>query len=132
MRNTQTTLLYRWFDEVWNSGDKNAIDILLAPDLEIHGLVMQPGQTGAEGFKSFYDSFKSEFHNIVVNVEDSISEDDVQAVRTTVNATHTTSNKDVAFTGICMARIEDGKIAEAWNNFDFLEMYQQLGQSLKA
>ena len=132
MRNTQTTLLYRWFDEVWNSGDKNAIDILLAPDLEIHGLVMQPGQKGAEGFKSFYDSFKSEFHNIVVNVEDSISEDDVQAVRTTVNATHTASNKDVAFTGICMARIENGKIAEAWNNFDFLEMYQQLGQSLKA
>ena len=132
MRNTQSTLLYRWFDEVWNNGDKNAIDQILAADLEVHGLVMEPGQKGAEGFKTFYENFRKEFHNIVVNVEDSISEDDVQAVRATVNATHTASNKNVNFSGMCMARIEDGKIAEAWNNFDFLEMYQQLGQNLTA
>jgi predicted ester cyclase len=31
---------------------------------------------------------------------------------------------------MCIARIENGKIAEAWNNFDFLSMYQQLGMQL--
>jgi predicted ester cyclase len=32
----------------------------------------------------------------------------------------------LSFTGMTMARIQDGKIAEAWNNFDFLSMYQQM------
>ena len=35
-----------------------------------------------------------------------------------------------SFTGMCIARIKDGKIAEGWNNFDFLSMYQQLGMQL--
>jgi hypothetical protein len=26
-----------------------------------------------------------------------------------------------------IARISEGKIAEAWNNFDFMAMFQQLG-----
>jgi predicted ester cyclase len=53
------------------------------------------------------------------------------------NATHTgpglttsPTNKAANITGICIARIEDGKIAEGWNNFDFLSMYQQLGMTL--
>jgi len=27
-------------------------------------------------------------------------------------------------------RIQDGKIAEAWNQYDFLRMYQQAGYAL--
>jgi len=33
----------------------------------------------------------------------------------------------VTFTGISIARIEDGKIAEIWENYDALGMIQQLG-----
>jgi predicted ester cyclase len=29
--------------------------------------------------------------------------------------------------GMCIVRIEHGKIVEAWNNFDFMRLYQQLG-----
>ena len=29
----------------------------------------------------------------------------------------------VDFIGICFAYIRDGRIAEAWNNFDFLSLY---------
>jgi predicted ester cyclase len=132
MRNVQSTLLYRWFNEVWNRDDKNAIDALLTDSSKVHGLVGNAPAEGTAGFKAFYDNFKSQFHNIQIEVEDSISEDDVQAARTTVNATHTSTNKNVRFTGICMVRIENGKIAEAWNNYDFLGMYQQLGQNLTA
>jgi len=31
------------------------------------------------------------------------------------------------FTGIAIVRVKDGKIIEAWNNFDFMKMYKQLG-----
>jgi predicted ester cyclase len=28
---------------------------------------------------------------------------------------------------MAITRIRDGKIVEAWNNFDFMKMYKQLG-----
>jgi len=34
---------------------------------------------------------------------------------------------DVDFWGISMITVEDGRIAEAWNCFDMLCMYQQIG-----
>jgi predicted ester cyclase len=33
----------------------------------------------------------------------------------------------VEFDGIAIVRIEDGMIVDAWNNFDFMKMYQQVG-----
>jgi predicted ester cyclase len=37
------------------------------------------------------------------------------------------SNSPVEFTGISIVRIRDGQIVEAWNNFDFMSMNQQIG-----
>jgi predicted ester cyclase len=33
----------------------------------------------------------------------------------------------VEFSGITIIRVKDGQIVEAWNNFDFMKMNQQLG-----
>jgi predicted ester cyclase len=33
----------------------------------------------------------------------------------------------VDFWGMCMLKVEDGKIVEGWNCFDMLSMYQQIG-----
>jgi predicted ester cyclase len=33
----------------------------------------------------------------------------------------------VEFTGITIVRIENGKIVEAWNNFDFMVLHRQVG-----
>ena len=130
MRNVQSTLLYQWFDEVWNKNDENAIDKLMTNDSRAHGIVTEDQPRGAEGFKLFFKDFNSQFHNIKIDVEDVISQDDMESARTTVNAIHTESKKAVIFSGICMVRVADGKIAEAWNNYDFLNLYQQLGQKL--
>ena len=37
------------------------------------------------------------------------------------------TQKRVQFTGMGFVRIVDGKLVEAWNNFDQLGMFQQLG-----
>ena len=130
MRNPQSTLLYKWFDEVWNNGDESAIDKLMAHDAKANGILTEEQPKGAEGFKLFFNDFRSQFHNIKIDIEDVVSQDDIETARTTVSAVHTASGKEVKFSGMCMAKIEGGKIAEAWNNYDFLNMYQQLGQQL--
>ena len=130
MRNVTSTVLNKWFNEVWNSGNESAIDELMTQDAEAHG-ILAPGQPkGPEGFKQFFHSFRNQFHNIKIDVEDVVSQDDVESARTVVHAVHTPTGKEVTFEGICMVRVEDGKIAEAWNSYDFLSMHQQLGQKL--
>ncbi|RYZ54317.1 MAG: hypothetical protein EOP49_05480, partial [Sphingobacteriales bacterium] len=74
--------------------------------------------------------FRSQYQNVQFSVDDVISQDDVESARTTVSAIHTATGKPVSFTGICMVRVANGKIAEAWNNYDFLSLYQQIGQKL--
>ena len=130
MRNAQSTLVYKWFDEVWNKNNENAIDNLMANESKHRGIMPEDQANGVDGFKVFFNDFRSQFHNIEVEVEDVISQDDIECARTTVTAIHTESKKAVKFSGMCMIKISEGKITEAWNNYDFLNLYQQLGQKL--
>jgi predicted ester cyclase len=130
MRNLQTTLLFKWFDKVWNKGDENAIDELMTPESNAKGILADDQPKGPAGFKIFFNDFRSQFHDIKIDVEDVLSQDDFEVARTSVSAVHTASGKPVTFSGMCMVKVDQGKIAEAWNNYDFLNMYQQLGQKL--
>ena len=130
MPNRKSTLTYRWFQEVWNNGRKEAIDELLDANGVIHGIegINVPGP---EGFKVFYDSFRHQFPKIHVEVEDTVSQDGYETSRCTVIATDA-NNQTVKFTGMTFLQVRDNKIVECWNNFDFLSMYQQLGFKLAA
>jgi predicted ester cyclase len=59
-------------------------------------------------------------------VEDAVSEGDHETSRCTVRATNA-NDQTVTFSGMTFLRVKNNKIVEAWNNFDFLSMYQQLG-----
>ena len=130
----------RWFEEVWNKGREEAIDEMFAEDGVAYGLADETGAPlrGASGFKPFFRNFRGAFPDIEVTVEDTIAEGDRVAARCTVRATHAgdtlgmaATQKPMEITGICIVRISDGKIVEAWNNFDFMSMFQQLGASQK-
>jgi ketosteroid isomerase-like protein len=130
MREISKTFSYKWMQEVWNQGRRESIDELLNTDIVAHGLNQVP-MFGIEDFKKYYDEFQKNFTNIFITVRDVISEDDMESVNCNVKATHIESGKEVNFSGQCMLRIRDGKISEAWNNFDFFGMYSQLGYTLK-
>ncbi|MEP6635522.1 MAG: ester cyclase [Acidobacteriota bacterium] len=136
MSDENKALLRRWFEEVWNKGREGAIDEMFAVDGIAHGLADEGGQPlkGAAGFKPFFRKFRSAFPDIEVIVEDVISEGDKVAARCTVRGKHQSDTLGFAATqrpmeisGIAMTRIRDGRIVEAWNNFDFMSMFQQLG-----
>jgi predicted ester cyclase len=89
---------------------------------------------GPVDFKPFHARFRGAFPDIDVIVEDTIAEGDMVVARCSVRGRHTgdqlgvaASNAPVEFTGIAIARVKDGKIVEAWNNFDFLRMNKQIG-----
>ncbi len=129
-------ILRRWFEEVWNKGREEAIDEMLAEDGIAHGLVDENGEElrGPVNFKPFFRKFRGAFPNIEVVIEDCICEGDKAAARCTVRGHHTgdslgvaATNKGVEFNGLCIVQVKDGKIVEAWNNFDFASLNQQIG-----
>ena len=136
MSQTSKDLFQRWFTEVWNKARPEAIDEMLTADAAIHGLD-DPGGTPIstpELFREFHKQFCGAFPGIVVTVEDMVAEGDKVAGRCSVRAKHSgdhlgiaATNADVAITGMAFIRVQDGKIAEAWNNFDFLKLNRQLG-----
>jgi len=130
MPNKNSTLTYRWFQEVWNNGRKAAIDEMLDDNAIVHGIegINTPGP---EGFKIFYDSFKQQFPQVHVEVEDTICEAGYETSRCTVRATNA-NDQTVTFSGMTFLQVKNNKIVEAWNNFDFLSMYQQLGFKIAA
>lgn len=129
-------LLRRWFDEVWNKGRAEAIDEMFAADGVAHGLSDDPEHPirGGGGFKPFHQTFRGAFPDIEIVVEDMIAEGDKVVARCSVRGKHAgdnlgiaASNAPVEFTGIAIVQIRNGKIVEAWNNFDFMRMNKQIG-----
>ena len=136
MSEENKALIRRWFEEVWNKGREEAIDEMFAEDGIAHGLADEVGNPlrGPAGFKPFFRKFRAAFPDIEVVVEDTITEGDKIAARCTVRGKHQSDSLGFAatqqpmeITGMTIVRVRDGKIVEAWNNFDFMSMFQQLG-----
>ena len=129
-------LIRRWFEEVWNKGRADAIAEMMAEDAVAHGLSDDAAKPlrGPQGFLPFHAQFREAFPNIEVVVEDTIAEGDKVVARCSVRGKHVgdslgfkASGTQAEFDGITIVRIKDGKFIEAWNNFDFMKMYRQLG-----
>jgi steroid delta-isomerase-like uncharacterized protein len=126
------TLVQKWFEEVWNKGRASAIDEMLAGGALVHGLgadLSGPGE-----FKQFHAAYRNAFPDIALHVDEIVAEGDLVAARWSGSATHTGdglgvpgTGKPVHLTGMVIVRVEQGKIAEGWNNFDQFGMLQQLG-----
>ena len=136
MSEENKALMRRWFEEVWNQGREEAIPEMLAEEGIVHGLSDDPANPlrGPAGFLPFHTQFREAFPNIEVVVEDQLADGDLVATRCTVRGKHTgdslgfaATQSPVDFTGIAITRIKDGMIVKAWNNFDFMKMYRQLG-----
>ncbi len=130
------TFIQRWFEEVWNQKSEKAIDEMCAEDVIANGLTDAEGNTirGIEAYKNLHRAFVSAYPDIKITVEDTIAEGDKIAARCRVSGTHkgeglgvAPTHSPVEFTGMTFVKLKDGKIAEAWNEFDFMKMYSQVG-----
>ena len=131
-----STLVHEWFEHVWNQGQRDEIDRLMAPDAVVHGLKDDDGNPvhGSAGFKPMYDAFRQALPDLRIDVDDCLRDGDTIAFRCTVRGTHSgdglgvaATNQAVEFQGMGFIREENGQIVEAWNTFDFLDLYRQIG-----
>jgi steroid delta-isomerase-like uncharacterized protein len=129
------TVARRWFEEAWNQGSERAIDELSADRMIGHGI----GEGGSDAigrdhFRVFWRNLRTALPDLHVTVEDTITQGDKVAIRIVLEATHSgeglgvrPSNARVKIAGMVIARVVNGQIAEAWNNWDQLALLQQIG-----
>ena len=86
MPNKNSTLTYRWMQEVWNDDREDAIDEMMDANAVIHG-IEDIKEKGTPGFKQFFRNFKSQFTQLHIEVEDVVAQDDCETSRCVVNAT---------------------------------------------
>ena len=124
----------RRFWGVWEEGNIDLVDELLAPDYLNHTPASPDQPTGPEGVKGLVAMFRSAIPDLRVVVEDMIAEGEKVAVRYTLEGTHEGELFGVPPTGqrlsiksIAVERVSDGRIREHWRVTDSLDMMQQLG-----
>ena len=126
-------LARRFTDECWDRSDVGVLDELLAPNFVDHDPA--PGQgAGREGYKQMAAAFFGAFSDFRVRNEDVIAEGEKAMLRWTARGRHTAplmgipaTGRDVTLRGIDVIRVERGRIAERWGEFDLYGMLRQLG-----
>jgi steroid delta-isomerase-like uncharacterized protein len=123
----------RFYAEVWNGGNMDTADELIAGDFVDHAA--PPGvASGLAGAKQVFTLYRTAFPDLQLSVDDLIAEGDRVVARWSSSGTHQgelmgipPTGKQVKITGIDLFRFSGGKLAEHWGVFDQLAMLQQIG-----
>lgn len=130
-----TNLVKRYFEEVYNKGNLNAMDQFLASNLTIHDLALPNQKETLREYKEAQNSYKKAFPNRQAKIDDIFATEDKVAVRWSLQATHkgdfqdiSATNKNIKITGISLYQVRNGKITEIFQQWDRLGMLEQLGE----
>ncbi len=120
------------YDEILNKGNLDAFEELCAPNFVKHA-IPPSSDYGIEGSKQSVLMLRKAFPDIKYTVEDMIEDGDKLVARWSAQGTHKgefmgipPTGKQVAFTGIEIIRVKDGKAVEEWEELDRAGLMQQL------
>jgi steroid delta-isomerase-like uncharacterized protein len=127
-------LVSRIAADIWNRGDLEVVDEVMAADAPYHGPHMPNGLGDRESWRQAIAGYRGAFPDSHVTFDEFIVSGDTVVGRWRATGTHTgplpglpPTGKPIALGGITIYRIADGKIIEAWEQLDMLGMWQQLG-----
>jgi steroid delta-isomerase-like uncharacterized protein len=126
-------LARRYMTEIWDKGNMDAVDELLAPSYIDHN--PPPGlPADREGLKQSVTLFRTAFPDLKSTIEDLVAEGDKVVGRIVARGTHRgefqgipPTGKQVTVQGIFIGRVAGGKLMESWEQFDAAGLLQQLG-----
>lgn len=135
MADDNTALVRRFIEEMINGNQLSLADDLFTPDYVDHTPGAPPVPPGPAGMRETVNVFRTAFpRDMKYTIDDLFGAGDRVAVRWTASGTNTGSlmglpptGKHVSVSSVYIFRVEGGKLAEAWGDFDALGMQQQLG-----
>lgn len=127
----------RVLEESFNEGKVELIDRLVAPDAVNHdpaipALIRE--LRGPDMFKRTVSMYRTAFPDVRLVIDDVIAADDKVVLRWHSEGTHrgqlqglAPTGAHVSVTGMSIDKWKDGKIVEAWSEWDNLGLARQLG-----
>lgn len=127
MSTANRELVHRWFEEVWNKQNEDAIDQMFSPSGKAYGFPQADSVLiGPDKFKEIHRFFIGAFPDIRVKVQEIICEGDNVAVTWVANMTHLGDSlgfaptlQKVSLEGCSILTVRDGQIQDGRN---FMEM----------
>jgi steroid delta-isomerase-like uncharacterized protein len=127
--------IVRRFVKLLNEGDVEALAGLVADDCVCHVAGGLAADTrGPEIWRRRAGTLRTAFPDYRITVEDLLTDFDKVVIRYRGQGTHrgplfggAPTGAPVAYTGIMIVRISDGKIAEEWTEYDQVGLMQQIG-----
>lgn len=126
MSQTARALMETWFRRVWTDEDAAAIHEFFVPDGQARGLGGN-APMGPKEFAEFHAALCGLLTDIRISVDQHLESGEWSSALCTLHARSRKSGREVTITGQGLARIVDGKLLEAYNHWDFLGLFTQLG-----
>jgi steroid delta-isomerase-like uncharacterized protein len=124
----------RVIEEIFNQGNLDAADELIAPDYLHHDPAMPQEVRSPADYKEFAAAYRAAFPDLHMEIEEQIAQGDFVATRWTRTGTHDGDLMGIAPTGnrvrqpgIDISRVSDGKVAETWEGYNPMVTMQQIG-----
>ncbi len=134
MSEQNKTVVRRLFDELWNKGNLSVADELFTPNYDHHDPSTPDFGRGPESEKKRATLYRTAFPDLRLTIEDIIAEGETVVARWSCRGTHkgdlsgiAPTGKQFTISGVTIARLANGKMAEGWINWDALGLMQQLG-----
>ncbi len=122
---------------IWNEGDLELIDDLVAPGFVRHVVDISEDIVGSVGFGETVVEFRTQFPDFHVEFDEVIVAGDTIVLRWTVTGTDTgavgelpPTGMSIQISGASVIHVIDGKFAEEWMYYNEGAMMQQLGFTL--
>jgi steroid delta-isomerase-like uncharacterized protein len=124
----------RLFEELWNKGNLSVADELFSPNYAHHDPSTPDFGRGPESEKKRATLYRTAFPDLRLTIEDIIAEGETVTARWSCRGTHkgdlggiAPTGKQFTISGVTIARLSNGKMAEGYVNWDALGLMQQLG-----
>ncbi|MEX0304680.1 MAG: ester cyclase [Leisingera sp.] len=126
-QSSKVEILQSWYALAWSQGDLSAIDDYFLPGVSASGVVPSL-KLSRNDFEAFVTSLRSRLRGIRITVTHAVEQGDWLAARIAFESACAATGNPVSTSGHVMIRFEDGKMAETHNQFDYITLFEQLGQ----
>jgi hypothetical protein len=124
---SRSKLLQQFYQDVWVRNDLDAIDRYFSPTAHADGLIPRMLFT-PQDFRELVMSMTHLFGKIEVDCPVVVENGDWVAALVRARTSRADTGAPIEVTGQTMVRFEGDRMVEAYNHFDYVSLFEQLGQ----
>lgn len=121
--------------DVWNDARFERIDELFAAEFVQHHTTTGPDIASRDQYRSFIEALHEAMPDLTTTIYTIVVDGDEVVVHFAISGTHVGStmrgveptNQQLEWDGLLLYRFQDGRITEAWIQYDELGLLRQLG-----